>query len=311
VTERAAQEGPTRLLQHGGMSYKRARTLTGKLCEVISQCRSEVATARRARSQEDRDKARADRAAQVDADLRRLWGLYPGLVGSVDGWLSEPFRLRNRRANALRTREREDERKRVRKRLMRQLRRDRERMRQRQEAIERGSVVCRARTIEEVLAAADASESEDEGTGGRPGSTCEECTDRARREVAEASSFLPFFRVCDHQYRRRKRRRTQRPPMRQAVGQDTSDEGEQMADSSGDEGGSRGAGLMAAGQVEGRRACLVAAGRRRWRDRRSRRRERRRQRQMGGGEVEVTRGRLTKRKGGRVFRRVRRRQKAN
>ena len=64
-----------RLLQHGGMSYKRARTLTGKLCEVISQCRSEVATARRARSQEDRDKARADRAAQVDADLRRLWGL--------------------------------------------------------------------------------------------------------------------------------------------------------------------------------------------------------------------------------------------
>ena len=93
---------------------------------------------------------------------------------------------------------------------MRQMRRDRERMRQRQEAIERGSVVCRARTIEEVLAAADASESEDEGTGGRPGSTCEECTDRARREVAEASSFLPFFRVCDHQYRRRKRRRTQR-----------------------------------------------------------------------------------------------------
>ena len=80
-----------------------------------------------------------------------------------------------------------------------------------------------------------------------------------------------------------------------------------MADSSGDEGGSRGAGLMAAGQVEGRRACLVAAGRRRWRDRRSRRRERRRQRQMGGGEVEVTRGRLTKRKGGRGFRRVRRR----
>ena len=79
---------------------------------------------------------------------------------------------------------------------MRQLRRDRERMRQRQEAIERGSVVCRTRTIEEVLAAADASESEDEG---RPGSACEECADRARREVAEASSFLPFFRVCDHQ----------------------------------------------------------------------------------------------------------------
>ena len=117
-------------------------------------CHWDRASARRARSQEDRDKARADRAAQVDADLRRLWGLYPGLVGSVDGWLSEPFRLRNRRANALRTREREDERKRVRKRLMRQLRRDRERMRQRQEAIERGSVVCRARTIEEVLAAA-------------------------------------------------------------------------------------------------------------------------------------------------------------
>ena len=84
-----------------------------------------------------------------------------------------------------------------------------------------------------------------------------------------------------------------------------------MADSSGDEGGSRGAGLMAAGQIEGRRACLVAAGRRQWRDRRSRRRERRRQRQKGGGEVEVIRGRLMKRKGGRVFRRVRQRQKAD
>ena len=65
-----------RLLQYGGMSYQRARTLTGKLCGVISQCRSEIATARRARSQKSRDEARAERAAQVDGDLRRLWGLY-------------------------------------------------------------------------------------------------------------------------------------------------------------------------------------------------------------------------------------------
>ena len=155
-----------RLLQYGGMSYQRARTLTGKLCGVISQCRSEIATARRARSQKSRDEARAERAAQVDGDLRRLWGMYPGTVGSLDGWLSEPFRLRNRRANALRTREREDERRRLRKRLMRQLRRDRERMRRRQEDIDGGRLTCRERTIEEVLNTAEGSET---------GQACEEC----------------------------------------------------------------------------------------------------------------------------------------
>ena len=69
--------------------------------------------------------------------------------------------------------------------------------------------------------------------------------------------------------------------------------------------------LRIAGQVEGRRACRVAAGRRLWRDRRSRRSERRRQRQKGGDDEEVVRGRLMKRKDGRVLRRVRRRRKVN
>ena len=85
-----------KLLQHGGLSYKRARALTGKLCEVISQCRSEVAKARHARASADRVQARAERVALVDAELRRLWEVYPARVGSLEGWLSEPFRRRSR-----------------------------------------------------------------------------------------------------------------------------------------------------------------------------------------------------------------------
>ena len=223
--------------------------------------------------------------------------MYPGTVGSLDGWLSEPFRLRNRRANALRTREREDERRRVRKRLMRQLRRDRERMRQRQEDIDRGRLRCRARTIEEVLTAAE---------GSATGQACEECASDARR----AGSILPFFRVCDHQYRRRKRQRTQRSSQRPECGRamDGAERPHATSSSEEDEGHDD---LRAAGQVEGRRACRAAAGRRLWRDRRSRRSERRRQRQKGGDDEEVVRGRLMKRKDGRVLRRVRRRRKVN
>ena len=75
-----------------------------------------------------------DAMQQVAAEAAKVRCMIQGIGDHRSDWVNVGGRVeqaRNRRANALRTREREDERRRLRKRLMRQLRRDRERMRQR------------------------------------------------------------------------------------------------------------------------------------------------------------------------------------
>ena len=62
-----------RLLQMGGLSYKRAVRVTRKLCRLIDVFRSEVARVRHERARQDRDGKRAAEARRVLAEVRRLY----------------------------------------------------------------------------------------------------------------------------------------------------------------------------------------------------------------------------------------------
>ena len=59
------------------------------------------------RAKGDRVRAREARDAEIEAELRRLWPLFPDELGSVDGWIAEPHRRRNRRLGRLPAREKE------------------------------------------------------------------------------------------------------------------------------------------------------------------------------------------------------------
>ncbi len=104
------QPGWMKLLKAGGMGHNRARKLTTRLSNVITECRTELARLRNARARKSREEDRAEKERLLDERIRELHARDSGAAYALDYLLNASRAVkdgyRRRRERVERERER-------------------------------------------------------------------------------------------------------------------------------------------------------------------------------------------------------------